>query len=158
MSHSAIRGVPTAVKSVINHFIFINLSLVRFLGINMVFPDLKVAPQPQKLPNLAKNHQKWSVACSVSGCVSSSELDLQDLFWLHAKKQALATDHGPNVLFFESQLFKRHATRVRLKNHFSISLARDEFWWNRLAFCAMLVGHVTKILAGRVFVTVFYFT
>ena len=83
--------------------------------------DIKIRKESK---NKAKVYARWHLFC----------------FWLRplsrtgppgsilvcAKKQALETDHGSRVLFFESEFSERHATRVRLKNRFFVSLARDD--------------------------------
>ena len=48
----------TAVTLVITHSIFIKRSQALFSGLKRGFPDHKLAPQPQKRPNLAKQWQK----------------------------------------------------------------------------------------------------
>ena len=50
----ALAGDSAAFTLVLNHFLFIRWPKVRFLGLKREFIDHKVAPRPQKRPDLVK--------------------------------------------------------------------------------------------------------
>ena len=62
-------GDPTAVKPVINHFIFIKWFFkLRFQELKGNFLDHKMAARPQKRPELDKKHPKSPKNTFCSGC------------------------------------------------------------------------------------------